>query len=170
MANKKNDSRRPSRRSDETKINPDRVGYGSPPRETRFKPGQSGNPKGRPRRVPTFRAALEKVLAEPIELRQGKRLQRVSKLDALARTTVDRALKGDHRHFRSIQQTLLVESDENQGDVEANDVVSSNDEAILADFLARLGVEVPTSTPKVDKSTHEPLKPSEAFKRNRGKP
>jgi hypothetical protein len=29
---------------------PYRVGYGRPPLETRFKPNQSGNPKGRPRR------------------------------------------------------------------------------------------------------------------------
>lgn len=29
------------------------VGYGKPPLHTRFKPGQSGNPRGRPRRAPT---------------------------------------------------------------------------------------------------------------------
>lgn len=27
---------------------PRKVGYGSPPTETRFRKGQSGNPKGRP--------------------------------------------------------------------------------------------------------------------------
>lgn len=27
----------------------DDVGYGKPPKRTQFKPGQSGNPKGRPR-------------------------------------------------------------------------------------------------------------------------
>jgi hypothetical protein len=29
---------------------PYRVGFGRPPLKTRFKPNQSGNPKGRPRR------------------------------------------------------------------------------------------------------------------------
>jgi hypothetical protein len=41
------------RRGDEIKggdEKPYRVGYGRPPLATRFKPNQSGNPKGRPRR------------------------------------------------------------------------------------------------------------------------
>ena len=25
------------------------IGYGKPPKQTRFKPGQSGNPRGRPK-------------------------------------------------------------------------------------------------------------------------
>jgi hypothetical protein len=41
------------RRGDEIKAGdekPYRAGYGRPPLETRFKPKQSGNPKGLPRR------------------------------------------------------------------------------------------------------------------------
>jgi hypothetical protein len=29
------------------------VGYGKPPTDTRFKPGQSGNPRGRPKKNPS---------------------------------------------------------------------------------------------------------------------
>jgi len=29
--------------------NPDKVGFGAPPMQTRWKKGQSGNPKGRPK-------------------------------------------------------------------------------------------------------------------------
>ena len=36
------------------------VGYGKPPKHSRFKPGQSGNPKGRPR-VP----ATSKPISKP---------------------------------------------------------------------------------------------------------
>jgi hypothetical protein len=40
------------------------VGYGRPPIDTRFKPGQSGNPAGRPKRSPSFRTELLEELAE----------------------------------------------------------------------------------------------------------
>jgi len=40
------------------------VGYGKPPTETQFKKGQSGNPKGRPRKAVSQRRIVEKVLGE----------------------------------------------------------------------------------------------------------
>jgi hypothetical protein len=38
------------------------VGYGKPPKHTRFKPGQSGNPKGRPKASKDFRSLLHRAL------------------------------------------------------------------------------------------------------------
>jgi hypothetical protein len=43
---------------------PEKVGYKRPPAETRFRPGRSGNPSGRPRRRPDFKVALLAELAE----------------------------------------------------------------------------------------------------------
>lgn len=40
------------------------VGYGRPPRATRFKKGQSGNPTGRPRKTKGQRAIAARVLGE----------------------------------------------------------------------------------------------------------
>lgn len=40
------------------------VGYGRPPRATRFKKGQSGNPAGRPRKAKGQRAIAARVLGE----------------------------------------------------------------------------------------------------------
>jgi len=42
------------------------VGFGKPPRSTRFKPGQSGNPNGRPRGAKNFAVAIEQELAPRI--------------------------------------------------------------------------------------------------------
>jgi hypothetical protein len=170
MAHRKKDGRRRGGRSDDTEKGPDRVGYGCPPEETRFKPGQSGNPKGRPRRVPTLRAALEKVLGEHIGLREGERSQRVSKLDALVRTTMNRALKGDPRFLRAVLQMMQTGSGEDQGEVEVDNVVSADDEALLADYLARHGAEIAPSEEQIDQKTDEPSKPSNASKSMRGKP
>jgi hypothetical protein len=53
-----------------------RVGYGRPLTETQFKPGISGNPKGRNKKMPSFSGVIEQVLDEKIEWRVGNRLRR----------------------------------------------------------------------------------------------
>ena len=170
MANRKKDGQRRGGRSDETEKSSHRVGYGCPPEETRFKRGQSGNPNGRPRRVPTMHDDLEKVLAERIELREGERVQRVSKRDALARTTINRALKGDARFLRALLHMMQPRSGEDQGDVEIGNVVSADDEALLAAYVARSRGEIVSSEGKIDQKTDKPSKPSNASKSMQSKP
>ena len=79
MAHKKTGGRGLDRSAEATESDHTRVGYGRPPYETRFRPGQSGNPKGRPRRIPTMQETLEKLLGEQIELREGERVRRMRK-------------------------------------------------------------------------------------------
>ena len=44
------------------------VGYGRPPEETRFKPGQSGNPKGRSKGSKNFSTHFEEELSQQVTL------------------------------------------------------------------------------------------------------
>jgi len=54
-----------------------KVGYGKPPRHSRFKPGRSGNPRGRPKGAVGCKTILERVvLARHTVIEQGKRQQR----------------------------------------------------------------------------------------------
>ena len=53
-----------------------RVGYGRPLTGTQFKPGMSGNPKGRNKKAPRFSGVIEQVFDEKIELRVGNRVRR----------------------------------------------------------------------------------------------
>ena len=64
------------------------TGYGKPPMATRFKKGQSGNPKGRKKKqsVDDVRVVIEGVLGEPIKIRSAGQLRTVSKLDAMVQT------------------------------------------------------------------------------------
>jgi hypothetical protein len=78
---------------------PVKVGYCSPPVETRFKPGQSGNPSGRPKGVQNFKTLFNKIVSEQISLREGADVKKVSKAEAVLRGVVVGALKGDPRNL-----------------------------------------------------------------------
>src|SRR5207237_8691001 len=55
------------------KIDGEGVGYGRPPSPSRFKPGQSGNPRGRPKGQRNLLSDLRDELAEKIRIREGDR-------------------------------------------------------------------------------------------------
>ena len=73
------------------------VGYRKPPEATRFKPGKSGNPKGRPRGSANLATDLCAELGEQITVREGGQARRVSKQRALIKSLMAKALQGDVR-------------------------------------------------------------------------
>src|SRR5215470_6837194 len=77
---------------------PVRVGYRSPPVHTRFQPGKSGNPSGRAKGSQNFKTLFNKILNEKIAVREGSDVRKVSKAEAILRTVIVGALKGDVRH------------------------------------------------------------------------
>ena len=74
---------------------PYEIGYCKPPKHTQFKPGQSGNSKGRPRGQRNFRTAVRDALREKVTIREGDRTRSVSRMDAIIRVTFNNALRSD---------------------------------------------------------------------------
>jgi len=87
---------------------PVKVGYGSPPVHSQFKPGQSGNPSGRAKGSQNLKTLFNKILDEEISLRDGADVKKISKAEAVVRGVVVGALKGDPRNvailFRLAEQ------------------------------------------------------------------
>jgi len=82
----------------------DNVGYRRPPKQHQFKPGQSGNPKGRPKGAPTLEDVMAREATKLIKIKQGDTIVSVPKLEALARRVFNKALEGDLAAARMIFQ------------------------------------------------------------------
>lgn len=76
------------------------VGYKRPPAQTRWKPGQSGNPAGRPKSL-TFSEACRKLLAE---IEDETTQETVA--DALARVAIREARAGSAQHLKEINDRV----------------------------------------------------------------
>ena len=81
------------------------VGYGKPPTHTRFKQGTSGNPNGRPRGKKTDREIFRAIIDERINVQTAHGIKKMSKLEAVLHTLVNRALKGE---AKAVEQLLKV--------------------------------------------------------------
>jgi hypothetical protein len=78
------------------------VGYKRPPRHTRFQPGVSGYPSGRPRGAQNFKALFQKIMREQISLREGSTTKTISKAEAILRGLAIGAMKGDARSLMTL--------------------------------------------------------------------
>ena len=99
------------------------IGYGHPPEAHRFKPGQSGNPRGRPKGTTSRTPAqppdrlTQIVLDEAsrlIPVRDGDRTISLSMKRAIIRRLIVDAAKGDPRAQRLFTEMLALSEDEAQ--------------------------------------------------------
>ena len=84
------------------------VGYGKPPLHSRFRPGQSGNPRGRPKGALGLKATLRKVLGQTVTVREGKLVRRVTRLEAVLLSLIARAMKGDAKAIATNPSKMLT--------------------------------------------------------------
>jgi hypothetical protein len=71
------------------------VGYRRPPIATRFTPGSSGNPKGRPKGSKSFSPLFAEELAQTVTLTENGKRKKMPKRQALAKQLVNKALSND---------------------------------------------------------------------------
>ena len=82
---------------------PETVGYTKPPKATRFKPGQSGNKRGRPRGAKGRRALVEKVLGERQTIVEGGAETSKTMLELVLLKLRHLAFAGNVRAFKALE-------------------------------------------------------------------
>ncbi len=92
----------------------DRVGYGRPPKATRFAPGVSGNPSGRPRGTVAIRSTLDKVLARKVSLRIDGKRRRVQATEAVLLQLSNKAMGGDPQSIRDYLRIAMSHGQDHQ--------------------------------------------------------
>ena len=71
------------------------VGYGRPPKGTRFQPGRSGNPGGRPRNSLNLKTTFQQVMSEPVTVIKNGVRTRVTSFAAVSHKVQQQALEGN---------------------------------------------------------------------------
>jgi hypothetical protein len=75
----------------------DDVGYKNPPKNSQFRKGQSGNPRGRPKGARNLKSKLMAALNERVTVVEGGKRKTMTKYDALVKQVVNKATAGDPR-------------------------------------------------------------------------
>ena len=125
------------------------VGYGRPPAATRFKKGQSGNPKGRPKGRKSVGKILRDALHRTIEVRDADRVRTMSKIEAVIEVTLNKALKGDHRSFAKLMDVAdklgIVEKPPDEHFISKEDVASAREKLARLLEIKMEGIEAATA-------------------------
>jgi len=109
------------------------VGFGKPPKHSRFKPGQSGNPKGRPKGARGLKTELAEELNERISVTESGSVRKVSKLRAVLKAMTAKALSGDPRAANVVLNLVQSVLDDEPAD-EKSKPITKADAEILAAF------------------------------------
>lgn len=117
-----------------------KVGFGAPPKTTRWKKGQSGNPKGRPKSKSEVVQDAANILNQPIEARTPD--GRTVKFDGIEAAYLALCKKGLKGHKTSLLEAIrmmlevgpAIQADEERGRTKKQQILAT---------LRKMGVRVP---------------------------
>jgi hypothetical protein len=114
------------------------VGYGRPPKETRFRPGQSGNPTGHRKGSKAIGVRLQELINSKVAVTENGRTRRISRLDVMLRQLANDAMRGDQRGLKLLMEFLHRYGAAVEGTVRSEEI-TSEDLEILSDYLRKTG-------------------------------
>src|SRR5262245_1954748 len=149
---------RRTRRATMPKRNSDRsgayaVGYGRPPQSTRFKPGVSGNPNGKPKGSRPVGAVLQDIIQQKIAVTENGKTRRLPVLEIMLRRLANEAMRGEQRSIKFLLSLLEHYGDSSQTTLQLSEMLAEDAE-ILTEYLDE--TTVAESQPSPTKQEGEP--------------
>ncbi len=130
-------------RKDRPKSRDNDVGYGKPPKAHQFKPGQSGNPKGRPKGAKSQKTIFLEVANRKVTLRQDGKTRTITCQEGVIHRVAEKSLQGDIKSATLfLSQLAAIESTPGK-ELE----MGPDDKAVLDAYVKQL-----QSKPSGDKS------------------
>lgn len=113
-----------------------KVGFCRPPVHTRFKPGQSGNPGGRPRgRIDTLRL-IDKIVNQKVMATVDGRPLKITKKQAMLLRMANAAAQGDMDTFKVLLPLLMQIDARKAARAEATaQAMTHSDREILDEYI-----------------------------------
>ena len=113
------------------------VGYGKPPQNTRFKPGQSGNPKGKPKGAKNLATIVDKAIKERVVVNENGKRRSVSKIEIVVKQIVNRAAMGDHKSSTQLIPLVQISEGHTAADASATPILTEVDTLVMAHIEER---------------------------------
>lgn len=82
------------------------VGYGKPPRHTRFRKGQSGNPAGRKRPREAPGQIWQRLLQETVTVSESGHKRVMTKLELVLSQLINKAASGNEKNFKLFMEMM----------------------------------------------------------------
>jgi Family of unknown function (DUF5681) len=108
-----------------------------PPRKGWFKPGRSGNRRGRPKGSKNIRTYVNEHLNKKIPIIESGKTREVPRAEAIAIQLVNRAAKGEPKGLAAVI-SLTREFDGAVSEPRPNVLARAADAAVLEDIIARI--------------------------------
>jgi hypothetical protein len=120
------------------------VGYGKPPQSGKFAQGHTRSRGRRSRKAPDVHAVILDEIASTIEIKEGARTRKVTKLAALIKRLMVKALSGDLRALGMFLPLILAaggdkaltQATENLSEIE-KEMLLRNSASLLAALAAK---------------------------------
>lgn len=84
------------------------IGYGKPPKQHQFKKGQSGNPRGRPKKNESLAGLVVELLDDRVQVQTKEGARSMTLREAIARKLLQQAATGDPRLIKMMLDLLAT--------------------------------------------------------------
>lgn len=115
------------------------VGYKKPPKSGQFKPGHSGNPKGRPKDSKSLITIADDILSEKITINENGVQKSIPKREAIMRRIINYCMSGDLKSAQMLTTILKGTSLMAEEIDESKSIIPENEAAKIFESLMAHG-------------------------------